>query len=486
MSLPTSFFHTRVPLGGGGWVLQFDGSTSHYIGGTRQTIRYNDTQGYGYTVFDDSGGFGGQRSAHLIKFNKDGVVQLQAGVHRGGGFEVRSFDVFDNGGVVLMGEYGGETYIHVVDSTSSISAITNANGKTLYSGQYWETLAAYNHVGNTYPYKIAAMGRRSSDQSGLGQIYGWDGTTTFTDTGNMMRSYQSGQVVQPREVTVRPDTRKIAMAGRYHNNVNITASGAIFTQNFGGMAMGSHINLGNISSTGFHLGVCWHKGLRNIAANTNDAAWLVGYKDSSGNKGTIGSMSSAGFGNNFALIGTTPYNADNFQLNDVAYSDVSNDNKVYAVGQMRSPLDARNASGGGTNANDGVIICFNVSDDLNVTPTIAWATGIYQTQSGLQRHISLQNVVVDDEGQLLIRGEHYGESTQAAQRMFILRHPPSGAVSATAGTLNLYDATQYLTVTSASGNQGTLNFSNGSFWSEQTHTPAVQSQTLGSGTLTEF
>jgi hypothetical protein len=484
MSLPTSFFHTRTPLGGGGWLLQFDTTNrTFYIGNTLDGLRYVDALQAGYIGFDDQG-TGGTRTANIIKFDKEGTVLQQQSYHRGAGLELRSFDVFDDGRIIYMGEDGGYTYI----GTANADMTTNGTGHRFYNSVYGWTMHRNEGVttGSTYSHRVSWVGRLATDQRMVMRPYGWDAGTNFSGIGTQLSSYHAGQVVNPKKCIVREDNGNICVVGKHpdwNGTPFINLYNPYFSYNIGkGIDHGSQASL-----FGEYYGVTWDYGQRQIASNTNNSVYAVGRQSQPDGQifGTICNFGDYGPAGPRKVSTTTGWGTDGLYLRDVAYDDVANNRKIYIVGHNRSPLNVRNTAGGaGANSTDGVVLCVDIS--TYNAPTLDWAQGFYMTQSnGTQRNVDSRYIKVDDDGQLLVAGATTGYLNGRSDQSFIASLPTSGPINTVANGMTFYDASSLYQIQADTAGEFNTDHRGGS-WSESNHAFQATNNNFGTGTLTEL
>ena len=483
MSLPTSFFHTRVPLVGGGWLLQFDTTNkSMYMDATKDTLRYVDALQAGYVGFDDLTTNGNIRSAHIMKFDKDGNITYQNGYNRGSGLELRSFDVFDDGTMMVMGEDGGQTYFATVDSNGS----TNGTGHRFYNSVYGWSMARREGAtpGSSFTRQVAWAGRLATDQRMVIRNYGWDTSTNFSGLGNQRSSYNGGNVVQPNKVIVREDNQVSAIVGRYPQNGDSSFAN-LYTGLFS--FQGGHFaDLGDANLYNQFDGACWDYGQRGISSNTNNSLFACGYLNNSDGQqfGSFANYGNYGFTGGASITTTTGWSTDLMRLLSCAYDDVGTSRRVYVVGKNRSPLAIRNAAGGGINSYDGVLLCINVSNVAS--PTLEWAQGWYMTQqNGTVRAVDAWDVVVDDDGQLIVSGSTYGYTNGRVRQLYLVSLPTSGPISQTVNGLTFYDATSLYQMQSVNWSVGQTD-DRSSSWSESNQTMSQTNGSVGTGVLTEL
>lgn len=485
MSLPTSFFHTRTPLGGGGWLLQWDTTNKTFnVGATHDSLRYNDAQQALYVGFDDSNTIAGSyRSAHIIKLDKTGAILAQDGFNRGSNVELRSFDVFDDGSIIWMAENAANTYVGTVNSNLQ----TNGTGHYFSNSIYGMSIARREGVttGQTYDKQIKFCGYSSADGRAIFRRYGWDSGTNFAGLNSQQSHYGAGAYVVPYKMLVREDNQISAMCGRrpdYSNSPYIQITSAAMSVERAGIA----VDYENASLSGDCQGGCWEYGQRNIASNTDNAVIGVGYQNvASGERyGQLMKVNDSGLQFARFLKSTNNY-GDTINLKGAAYDDVGNNGKMYICGQAMSPLPTRRTLQGSANKYDGILVKVDVTGN---SPSVDWAIGFAQTQSNqTEHHVYIYDVVVDDDGQAVVSGLTNGYSNGNANQLFMASLPSNGSVpSGVINGMNIYDATSHFEITTPTTFRTASTDLRTASWSETNQSVQRHGNNAPSPTLTEF
>ena len=462
-------------LGEKQWLMLFDENITHRHDDIKTQLRFNDTNESGYACIDFTpSGFA--RGARVFKFNKDGVIEDWIQVDRAGGLEPKSFDVFPNGKVVVMGEDGGNTYMAMTDTSMNLVS----NGLKLYSAVYGGDIQCHVNSNNDEIIVLAAR-NGSSPQLYLRNYYTGSQTGQPTDNriGNYGQArYHNGQsTILPMKVISHPTAYKYAVCGYDTGLWNTSSFLSYYNENYYTDDQDRIQDVGGYNDTDICYGIDWEYGNRAVANNTNYRVMAAGYTANGSNSypwmGYGQPSTTGGFSNTVRMYKSNGYSDGTGYFRSVAYDDInyvaSSYEKAYAVGQVRSPLAARNTSGGGSNRQDGLITRWDVSSQ---PVSLDWAIGISQNHPSYgEQDVKCWEVKVDNDGSLLVYFTAVPPSDNRTN-VGICRINTDGSTTGGANGINFYNATSYFTTQhiGANGNNGTMSSFGSASWSEVNQT----------------
>lgn len=450
MSLPISFFHNNIQLGGGQWLSLYGenniGYSQQFQGsyGRGNTLRWNDNLQAAYYVWDTS--VTGSTGTYSGKIDKEGTDTHHLIVQRTGNWEGRSFDVKNDGKIMFLAEGGGTSYLAQYDP-----ATNNFQGNISFEPyKYMFDVRVFQNGGNDY-YIVSGRNGQSGDLDyGYGQILSSAVNGTATWGGHNVASYCNG-------ILHDFDSNKICLVG------NTSSSRSFVTFHDGGFSQhrgGHYADVGGFNDTNQIRGADWYGGHRNLHSGTGiRRVWAVGfaYNGSNYHSFLVSATSTGGIETNARFLADSSGN----RLNKAAFWDAKYDDinggKVYTFGVA----DSRDTNRG-TSKRDGTMVAWNVSSDATA-PTIDKVWQIRQNRNSTEYETEIINGVVDDEGFIILNGRYRGQSvgTQA----FIARIDPANPYTGVAGPLTFHDTTSQHTTNNAfgvtsAGGYGTISPSN--------------------------
>lgn len=455
MSLPTSFFHNNVQLGGGGWALLFSSTNNMNNNGMRKSIRWQHTVGSGYAGMYEYGGsltFGGLR---MVKFANDGTVEnTWMRSLNNDHFEPRSFDVWANGHTISIAEAGGSTFMMATDENGTI-----VDTERLYSVSFGS--------GFIYGWSIEAIQKPLTGTGGLDAndryfYFGASVTSGGEYKAYRAQTWQAGEFVSiyaqngitagnntiyPFRILVATDTGYNASdVISFGRNSGTYGQSSYFHAMNGGMSSTTYrqnIDVGQYNDFDEIRDACWHSRPQGIT-NANRRWYAVGQAQNTSNytppfimKGTTSGYDTSTIRAITRVSGST---ANGSVAKGVEYDHVNGD-RVYVIGYMNKPNDSTST------VKDGFCICLNVTDDDGTPPTIEWAIAAEQLENGTKRNILFNSVTVDDEGCPVINAM-YTDGSQVERPMLVRLASDgssTGVVNVSSNNnITLYDATNLL------------------------------------------
>ena len=496
MSLPTSFFHNQVQLGGGGWALLFSSTNNMNSNGMRKSIRWQHTVGSGYAGMYEYGGsltFGGLR---MVKFANDGTVEnTWMRSLNNDHFEPRSFDVWNNGHTISIAEAGGSTFMMATDENGTIADTERLSNVSFGSGFI-------------YGWSIEAIQKPLTGNGGLDQndryfYFGASVTSGGEYKAYRGQTWQAGEFVgiyQQNGITAGSNTI-YPWRILYSTSDGLSADGMIsFGRNSGTFGQSSYFHSydGNMSSTVYRQNIdvgqyndfdeirdaCWHSRPQGIT-NANRRWYAVGKTENTSAytppfimKGTASGYDTSTIRAITRVNGST---ANGSTALGVEYDHV-NGNRVYVIGYMNKPNDSTST------VKDGYCVCLNVTDDNGTAPTIEWAIAAEQLENGTRRNILFNSVSVDDEGCPIINAM-YTDGSQV-ERPMVVRLAADGSSTGVVNVssnnnITLYDATSLLQLTGLGQQSSSPGLTTGYSVSVANHTGTSPTGNI-TNTLVEF
>jgi len=429
MSLPTSFFHTRVPLGGGQFALFFGENSSTAFQDLAGSItkgegaRYNDTQQAFYMHYKTNAG-NGYEGSQAIKIDIEGNVTDLGKINRGstGNWESRAMEVLDNEDIIFLSESGGTSYASMWRKATN----TEVTKKDWPSYRYIFASKIFESGGQTY---LAVCGRTLNGE--MWTSFHAISSTTISNAGN---SIGSNTLEYGYEMMYDQAADGMYVFGRTNTSPGERRAGFIRYSGSYNYEIGR-----NIKTLGVSEGWCYSAVFRGGERNCyNDTSlrnfWAVGLcQDSAGH---LYPWVGPGQPNDWyttdrALytLGAPSYNGNFY---DVCYQDVKPADKIYCAGEIRSGETGRSG------INDGIIACLNV-DQYGSVPSIDRIIGFKQIKNSIEKQLVIYNIETDHEGFIMASGRYYGQTNDS--RAFVVRLNPDNPYAGAAGPITIFDAT---------------------------------------------